>query len=63
MDPQGDDTVPYAALLGANWLQPHERDVPQGVVDLGRGSSRAVMVLCSGVTVATAVLAAAGRLA
>lgn len=64
MDPHGDDAVPYAPLLGAYWLQPPERAVPDGVVDRGRGWSRAVMVICSVVTVATAVvLAVASQLA
>ncbi|MER6113278.1 hypothetical protein ACWGPD_09065 [Streptomyces hirsutus] len=63
MNPRFDDAVPYAAPLGLTGSRPERDDLGAGVQRDG-GRSRAVMVICSAVIVAAAVLlAVADRLA
>jgi len=61
--PRVDDAVPYAAPLGLTGSQPERDDLGTGVQRDGRWD-RAVMVICSAVIVAAAVvLALTDRLA
>ncbi|WP_146229111.1 hypothetical protein [Streptomyces sp. NWU339] len=62
MNPRIDDAVPYAAPPGLTASRPERDDLGAGVQRDGGG--RAVMVICSAVLVAAAVvLALADRLA